>query len=96
MMLNPVQAPPMFMFFVKNITEQDRKTIQKCYKAFIELELMSLRLEIDYSDREESEAIKKIVEAWKKTKPELRAIIDIMERNWNSSLPINNNKAYFG
>jgi len=96
MMINPAQAPPMFMIFIKNISDSDRKIIEKVYKNFIELELKSLKLEIDYNEKSEVEAIKNILKIWHDTRPDLRTTIGIMEKNWNSGSTKNKDKAYFG
>ncbi len=95
MMINPSQAPPMFMIFVKSLLENDRKTIEKVYKNFIELELKSLKLEIDYSEKAEAEAIKNILKVWDETRNDLKTTIGIMERNWSSS-ENKKDKGYFG
>ena len=95
MMINPSQAPPMFMLFLKNVDGDERKTIEKVYKSFVELELHSLKLEIDYSEDEEAKAIKNILNIWNNTKGDLRASIGIMEKNWNSA-SVKKEKGYFG
>ena len=95
MMINPVQAPPMFLIFVRNINAEDKNVIEKVYKNFIELELLSLKLEIDYREEEEAKAIKKILEVWNKTKQDLKAVIEIMEKNWRSG-ENKKEKGYFG
>ena len=95
MMLNPAQAPPMFMMFVKSISDGDRKVMEEVYKNFIELELRSLKLEIDYAEEDEAKAIKHIIDVWHETEPSLRSLIGIMEKNWNSKSE-KKEKAYFG
>jgi hypothetical protein len=95
MMINPSQAPPMFMMFLKDVTEAEKKTIQTVYKNFIELELLSLKLEVDYSEAREAEAINGILKAWHDTRPDLRATIGVMEKNWNSGAE-KKDKGYFG
>jgi len=95
MMLNPAQAPPMFMMFVKSIGDGDRKVIEEVYKNFIELELRSLKLEIDYAEEDEAKAIKHIIDVWHETEPSLRSLIGIMERNWRGTSE-KKDKGYFG
>lgn len=95
MMLNPAQAPPMFMMFVKSISDGDRKVIEEVYKNFIELELRSLKLEIDYAEEDEAKAIKHIIDVWHGTESSLRSLIGIMEKNWNSKSE-KKDKEYFG
>ena len=59
--------------------------MEKAYKSFIELELESLKLEIDYDEKAEAKAIKDILKVWHETRPDLRSTIAIMEKNWRSS-----------
>ena len=95
MMLNPAQAPPMFLMFLKEVTEGERKIIQGCYKNFVELELHSLRLEIDYEESKEAGLIREIFDTWQNTRPEMGKVIDVLEKNWNGS-PSVKIKGYFG
>jgi hypothetical protein len=95
MMLNPSQAPPMFMMFVKNISEGDKKVMEAVYQSFIELELRSLKLEIDYVEESEAKAIKHIIDVWHGIKPDLRSLIGIMEKNWGGPSE-KKDKGYFG
>jgi len=96
MLLNPAQAPPMFMMFVKNVNEKDKKSLEKIYENFIKLELSSLRLEIDYNEKNEALLVKKISETWGRSKLELRLVIEMMERNWNKSSPGRADRGYLG
>ncbi len=95
MMINPSQAPPMFTLFLKNVSQDDRRTLEKIYSDFIKLELSSLRAEIDYSEKGEAELIKKINSTWEESRKDMALAIDIMERNWNSS-SAKKDKSYFG
>lgn len=95
MMINPTQAPPMFLIFVKDVTEKERAIIEKVYKNFVELELVNLRLEIDYSEAEEAKAIKDILDVWNRTKPDALSVIGIMDKNWKGT-SVKKDKSYFG
>jgi len=95
MMINPSQAPPMFLLFLKNVDDKEKKIIEMVYKNFVELELHSLKLEVDYSEEEEAKTIKRILKVWNETKLDLRGTIEIMEKNWNSS-STKKEKGYFG
>ncbi|MCH7568884.1 MAG: hypothetical protein IIA87_05695 [Nanoarchaeota archaeon] len=95
MLINPAQAPPIFMIFVKEISVRDRGVFENVYKNLIELELSSLKLEIDYSEVGEAETIKNIFQTWDNLKPDLRSVLDIMKKNLNSS-PSKKEKGYFG
>ena len=96
MMISPAQAPPMFMIFVKSVSDSERKTIENVYKNFVELELTALKLEIDYSEEGEAKSIKNIFNVWNKVRPDMRKVLGVMEKNWNSSSSEKKEKTYFG
>jgi len=96
MMINPAQAPPMFMIFVKTVSDTERKIIENVYKNFVELELTALKLEIDYSEEGEAKTIKDIFNVWNKVKPDMLKVLGVMEKNWNSSSSEKKEKGYFG
>ena len=96
MIINPAQAPPMFMMFVKSITPDEKKIIDSVYEGFVELELRSLKLEIDYSEKAEAETIKIIFDTWNSSRENLRKVIGIMEKNWKSVGSEKKIRDYFG
>lgn len=96
MMLNPAQAPPMFLMFIKTLKEEDVKNLQKVYEKFIEVELLALRLEVDYSEDGEAKSIQKIFDMWNLQKKDLGKILDVMERNWKSVGTEKKERGYFG
>ena len=95
-MLNPSQAPPMFMMLLKEVTIEDKKLIDSVFSSFMEVELMSYKLDVNPNDKEESEFILKAFSVWNEKRPELLSILNILERNWkktsNSYKP---NRDYF-
>jgi len=95
MMISPAQAPPMFMIFVKSVSDSERKTIENVYKNFVDLELTALKLEIDYSEEGEAKSIKDIFNVWNKIRPDMRKVLGVMEKNWNSA-SVKKEKGYFG
>lgn len=95
MILNPSTAPPMFLIFLKQITQDEKHTIEETYKPLVDLELKALKVEIEYSEKSEAEQISEINKTWNKIKPNLLKIIQIMEKNWNSSTN-KKDKSYFG
>lgn len=70
MLVNPINAPRIYMPFIKSINEKDNQAIEKFYSAFGDLSLECLSLELDYSEKKEAEMIKKIYEEWEKLRPE--------------------------
>ena len=95
MLINPSQAPPSFMLFTKNITSAEKTSLESVYKNFIELELASLKIEIDYSEKEEAELIKNVFDRWTSSKENLKRVVSFMERNWRWT-PTKKQKSYLG
>jgi len=91
--LNPMNAPRLYLVYIKSITQEDKKEIEKLYSALSDLAIGSLKLEIDYSENEEAEMIKKIFKAWNSVKPAFRKMIVNMQKPASS---IGKEKSYFG
>ena len=96
LMLNPSHASPIFLILLKEINSSDKQVLDKLFSAFIELELSSHKLEVEYLELNEVEFIKKIYGVWKDNKSELIKLLSIFERNWkNNSSKNNKSKGYF-
>jgi len=80
MILNPVNAPRVYLAYLKALNADDQKNINKIYDALSELSVFSLDLEIDYSEKNESELIVKIHKVWNSLKPNFRSILASMKR----------------
>ncbi|OIO81061.1 hypothetical protein AUJ84_01825 [Candidatus Pacearchaeota archaeon CG1_02_32_132] len=94
MLINPSQAPFAFMHFSKGMTDVEIKILQSIYQKFIELELDGLKSEFEYSEKNEADSIKKIINIWKDSKGELIKIINFVETNWKAD-SIKKEKSYF-
>ena len=92
-LLNPMNAPRMHMLYLKSMGTEDKKELDKIYTSLSEIVLSSLKLEIDYSEKEEAEMIKRIFKDWNSVKPGFRKIISNMQKPV-SAAP--REKSYFG
>lgn len=92
-LINPVNAPRIYFIYIKSMTMDDKKEIDNIYSALSGLVLGSLKAEIDYSEKDEAELIKKIFKDWNAIKPSFRKIIANMEKP--ASLIVKE-KSYFG
>src|SRR3989344_2091526 len=72
MLMNPVNAPRMYITYVRSISIYDRKMIEEIYESLGKASLLSLDLEIDYSEKKEAETIKEIRKIWEEQKPKFR------------------------
>ena len=92
-LLNPMNAPRMHLLYLKSMSAEDKKELDKMDTVFSEIVLGSLKLEIDYSEKEEAEMIKKIFKDWNSVKPGFRKIISNMQKPVSV---VQKEKSYFG
>ena len=92
-LLNPMNAPRMYFAYIKSMGTEDKKGIEKIYSVLSDLVFASLELEVDYSEKEEAEMIKKIVRDWSSIKPSFKGIIKNMQKPVSS---VSKEKSYFG
>ncbi len=76
MLLNGVNVPRMYLPYLRTATLEDRKTMEKIYSILAELSILSLQLEINYSEREEADLIKRISSTWRAIRPEFKKIME--------------------
>lgn len=95
-LLNPSQAPLSYMSLANEMSKEVRESLNRVYKPFIELELRTLKEEIDYSEVKEAERIKEIYETWNKFKEEIKSVMASLENSWNIDRPLKKEKDYFG
>jgi len=94
MLLNPVNAPRIYMPFVKVMNGEDKKIIDGMYEIFSELSLSCLVLELDYDEQKEADMIKRILKDWKSAKVDF---VKLMNRVYRPGKDINKReRSYFG
>ena len=94
LLLNPVNAPRMYLSYVRAISQDDRKNIEEIYNSLGNVSVLSLDLEIDYSEKAEAQMINEISKSWEEQKPRFRKILSNMKKPNNSSAK--KEKSYFG
>ncbi len=94
MLLNPVNAPRMYLSYARSLSQEDRKVIDEIYSALGEISLLSLDLEIDYAEKKEAEMINVIVSTWESCKPKFRKILSGVKKP--ASAVAKKEKSYFG
>lgn len=95
MLLNPVNAPRVYFMYIKNMTSEDKETLDKIYDVLGELNLLAFNLEISYSEEKEAEQIRRISQNWGSVKPLFGKIFDNMLVSLKSN-DIKKEKSYFG
>jgi len=76
MLLNPVNAPRTYLAYIKSMTNEDRKEVEKIYSIFGVLTLRALPLEADYSEKREATMIKDIQKVWSDAKKDLSKLLE--------------------
>lgn len=94
MLLNPMNAPRMYLSYIHGMGADDKKSIEKIYTAFADISAVALECEIDYSEKNEAELIRSIFDTWQKMKLEFRKILTHLKA---PSLKVEKvQKSYFG
>ncbi|MEK6850682.1 MAG: hypothetical protein AABX85_03855, partial [Nanoarchaeota archaeon] len=57
LLVNPSNTPRIYLAYAHSISAEDRKIIEEIYTALGNISLISLDLEIDYSEKSEAEMI---------------------------------------
>lgn len=94
LLMNPANAPKMYIGYIRTMSVEDRKEIDKMYGSIGDLSIQSLALEIDYSEKSEAELINKIFNTWNANKPSFKKIISNMNRP--NKPEVKKDKTYFG
>jgi len=93
MLLNPANAPRMYFVYLKSMTAEDKKDIEKIYSVLSDIVLASSKLEIEYSEKGEAEMIIRIVKDWNSIQPLFIKVIEHMQNPVHSPAK---EKSYFG
>ncbi len=60
MLLNPMNAPRMYIAYINSMSVDDKKSIEKIYSDLARVSVDALNCEIDYSEKAEAEVVKDI------------------------------------
>lgn len=94
LLLNPVNAPRIYLPFVKQMTAEDRKLIDVVYESLGSMSLRSIVLEVGFEEKKEAKMIIEMSKDWKKIRPSL---IKLLERVAKPANVINKKeRSYFG
>ena len=93
--LNPSNAPIFFFKLIKKLNGNDRDSLTKIYEKLEKFEIRAIALDIEYSEKDESEFIKDILKTFdSKLKKDFLMIIEKLKSEEESSKKING--SYFG
>ncbi|MCX6742035.1 MAG: hypothetical protein NTX24_02565 [Candidatus Pacearchaeota archaeon] len=78
--LNPVVAPAFIMAALKNFSNSDKEAIKENYQSLVEIELKSIKLDINYNEKTEAQFITQTFKTWQEIKPSLKVVIDSLSK----------------
>lgn len=94
---NPSNTPRIYYAYMRSMTGEDKRIIDKLYDSLSKLSVESLELEIDGTEKREAEIIKKIYDVWTSAKPGFRIILKHMRSpNGIGDNGQKKEKSYFG
>lgn len=94
MLLNGVNVPRMYLPYLRAASLEDRKSMERIYSILSELSILSLQLELTYSENGEADLIKKVSSSWKSIRPEFKRIMESVHKP-NIDTP-KKERSYFG
>lgn len=96
MLINPSQTPFPLMTSARSMGSEIKEIVNKVYRNFVELELNSLKEEVEYNEQQEAVLILKIYNNWISNLPDLKKIMESIEAGWVSEKPSKKERNYFG
>jgi hypothetical protein len=76
--INPSNAPMFFFRVINRLSEAEKAELTKLYEQLGDLELESIRLDLDYNEKKEAEFIKNVFNEFGKIRPSLLGILENM------------------
>lgn len=95
-LLNPSNAPMFFFKLIKKLDSRDKEVLSEIYEVLGNIEIETLTLDLDYSEKKEADFIKKIYEIFDK---EIRLkLLDVIKKleNGDTNSRKENGASYFG
>jgi len=79
MLLNPMNAPRMYLRYLNSISNEDSELINKMYSILSNLVLGSLQIEMEYDEKKEADMIKRIYKDWTEIQIGMAKILENMK-----------------
>lgn len=95
-LINPPSSSPMFVFaIIKTFGEEEREKLAELYKKIAKVDIDLIELDLEYSEKKESESIQKYFKIWQEIKKELLEVVGVIKKNWDNKIEEEKGK-YFG
>lgn len=72
------------LYEVKDFTEDDKNNLLSLFKKMMVFYKESIKLNLNFSEEEDVNFIKRLLAFWKEIKPQLALIIDKLSENWKN------------
>ena len=95
LLLNPSSGSMFHMFLVKGINGDNKDILNSLFEGLGTIEINSFELDINYSEKDEADFIKRNFHAWNSMKPKINTINKSLKDNWKKTTQ-KKDKSYFG
>jgi hypothetical protein len=93
--LSPSSGSLLIFSILKNLNEEDKKTIRSIYKKLTKTQISAIRLDTSYDEILEAEFINKMYKEWQELKKPIIELFEKFEKNFETDISPGNN-GYFG
>ena len=93
--LQPINVPLFVFSVIKSIGVDEKNKLSEIYKELAKFEVRVIRLDVNLSEEKEADFVNDSYKLWQEIKKDVLDILDIIEKNWDNKVEINN-KGYFG
>jgi len=81
-LLNPTNAPLLFMVLTNQITEKEKKIVNELYTKFGKYLIKSTLLDNDSNEKKEAELILEIYKEWREIKKQFKELIEVFDSSF--------------
>lgn len=96
MLINPVNAPRLYQMYLKGLSEDDNKLLNKIYEGLGKFNFEALLWEFNTSDEEEVKAIKRTLEVWNESMEDFKKLLAGMKIPDSKDESAKKDRGYFG
>jgi len=94
-LMNPASPPLFVLTFMKNLTEDNKKSIKEIYKNLSKMQLTNMKLDTVFNEKAEAEFIKNSFKDWQQMKNRIHSLFGDFEQEFERNSETKE-KSYFG
>ncbi len=84
------------LYEIKDFTEKDKNEMLSLFKKMMVVYKESIKLNLNYSEKEDADFILKLFDFWKEIKPQLATILDKLTEGWKNDTDHKEIQDYLG